>query len=92
MVVEFHYIIYGKVRGVGFRYFVFDKANNLDIKGFVQNTPNGNVEVLAQHNDRKILDEFEDNIRIGPQLSHVEKIKKEITEKPIKRYTDFLII
>jgi acylphosphatase len=75
--IEYHYIISGKVQGVGFRYFVKDKANNLNINGWTRNTYDGKVEVLAQSDDEKTLEEFEDHLRIGPSMSRVEKIKKE---------------
>ena len=41
-------IISGRVQGVGFRYFVNEKANQLNIKGYVKNTFDGKVEVIAQ--------------------------------------------
>ncbi|MBC8504957.1 MAG: acylphosphatase [Anaerolineales bacterium] len=38
----------GRVQGVGFRYFVLDNAQPLDITGWVRNRWDGTVEVLAE--------------------------------------------
>jgi acylphosphatase len=90
--IEYHYIISGRVQGVGFRYFVKEKGENLGINGWVQNTYDDKVEVLAQSKDEKNLKEFEDWLRLGPPMSRVEKIKKEKSEKIKKLFIDFEII
>ena len=92
--LEYHYTLYGKVQGVGFRYFVKEKANNLGIKGFVKNSQDNNnrIEILAQHESQKVIDEFKDWLKIGPSMSNVEKIKKEKQEKILKKYFDFQIL
>lgn len=89
---EYHYLVTGKVQGVGFRYFVKEKADNLKVKGWVKNTYDNKVEVLAQSKDEKTLNEFEDHIKIGPSRSRIEKIKKEKNEKPLKKYSEFQIM
>jgi acylphosphatase len=89
--IEYHYIISGRVQGVGFRYFVKEKAQNLGMKGRVQNTYDGKVEVLAQSKDEKIFAEFEDWLKIGPSMGRVEKIKKEKNENIIEKFKDFQI-
>jgi acylphosphatase len=45
-----HLVIKGKVQGVFYRASTKDKANELGIKGWVKNMPDGNVEVLATGN------------------------------------------
>lgn len=46
-----YFIIFmGRVQGVGFRYFVYENANKLNLKGFVRNLLNGNVEAEIQGN------------------------------------------
>jgi acylphosphatase len=89
--LEYHYVISGRVQGVGFRYFVKEKAENLNIKGWVQNTDD-NVEITAQSKSQKDLNELEDWLRIGPSMSRVDKIKKEKNENIIEKFKDFLII
>lgn len=43
-----HLIFYGRVQGVGFRKFVKTKAQQLGVKGYVKNLPDGTVEVVAK--------------------------------------------
>jgi len=40
-------IVSGKVQGVGFRFYTQRKAIELGLTGYVQNLPNGNVEIIA---------------------------------------------
>ncbi|MEA3451163.1 MAG: acylphosphatase [Bacteroidota bacterium] len=63
----------GKVQGVGFRYFVKQKAESMGIGGWVRNTVDGAVEIFAEAEDYKI------NILInfckkGSVYSNVENI------------------
>lgn len=39
--------IHGKVQGVGYRRWFEDKANNLNLKGYVKNLANGDVEAIV---------------------------------------------
>jgi acylphosphatase len=47
----------GRVQRVGFRDFVAETANGMDIGGIVRNLPDGRVEIVAEA-DRKALEEF----------------------------------
>ncbi len=42
-----HFLIQGRVQGVGFRWFVHREASELDLRGWVRNTEDGDVEVVA---------------------------------------------
>jgi len=42
-----HFIIRGRVQGVGFRWFVHREAAELGLRGWVRNNDAGEVEVLA---------------------------------------------
>ena len=42
-----HYLIKGRVQGVGFRWYVHREAGALNLRGWVRNTEDGHVEVLA---------------------------------------------
>ena len=45
-----HIIFYGRVQGVGFRYYAVNKANQLGLTGWVRNLPAGTVEMEVQGN------------------------------------------
>ena len=47
-------IVSGKVQGVGFRFYTQQKASELELKGYVQNLTNGNVEIIAVGESAKI--------------------------------------
>ncbi len=52
-----HFLIQGRVQGVGFRWFVQREASELDLSGWVRNTEDGDVEVVAagQSDDIEVL-------------------------------------
>lgn len=43
-----HIVFYGRVQGVGFRYYAVNKANQLGLTGWVRNLPDGTVEMEVQ--------------------------------------------
>jgi acylphosphatase len=67
----FTVVIQGKVQGVGFRYFTKNKADELDLRGWVRNLPDGGVEVLAI-GDKPLLEQFMQSLKAGPIGSRVE--------------------
>ena len=82
-------IVTGVVQGVGYRYFCYKKAIELNINGFAKNLYNGNVEIDAEGNDGMIGD-FLKEINIGPSYSSVKGLT--ITELKYEgKYTNFSI-
>ncbi len=71
-----HVMIKGRVQGVGFRAFVLEQAFRLNLTGWVRNTWDGNVEVLAE-GDRSALDSFYSLLNPGPRGSIVESLNPE---------------
>lgn len=67
-------VVRGRVQGVGFRWFVVERARFLDLVGWVRNTPSGTVEVLAE-GPRGALEGLLDELRQGPASSHVTKVE-----------------
>ncbi len=63
----------GKVQGVGYRYFVAKRANQIGLKGFVKNLPDGDVVLQAQGN-RSDIETLIDFLKIGPKLSRVDSV------------------
>jgi len=49
-----HLIVSGRVQGVFFRANVRNKANELGLKGYAKNLPDGNVEVVAEGDEEKL--------------------------------------
>jgi acylphosphatase len=70
---QLHATVEGHVQGVGFRQFVYQTAVSMDLKGWVRNTYEGNVEVLAEASPT-VLDEFLTALRKGPRMAFVTKV------------------
>lgn len=52
--VRKHILFYGRVQGVGFRYYSVYKARQLGLAGWVQNLYDGSVEMEVQGPEEKI--------------------------------------
>jgi acylphosphatase len=70
---QLHAIVAGHVQGIGFRYFVLEVAQQLQLTGWVRNLVNGNVELIAEGN-RTDLDKLYSAIRSGSPGSLVINI------------------
>ena len=68
-----HFLIQGRVQGVGFRWFVQREASELNLRGWVRNTEDGDVEVVAA-GETGDLDELRASLRKGPRGSRVDRI------------------
>jgi len=66
-------IVQGIVQGVGYRFFAICEAKKHNIKGYVKNLANGNVEVMAQ-GEKGMLNEFIKILKIGPASAHITGI------------------
>ena len=67
------------VQGVGYRYFCYQHAHRLGLRGWVKNLPGGSVEVLVE-GDRSVIEAFIDQLRIGPPSGSVSGIDLEWQE------------
>jgi acylphosphatase len=68
-----HFLIQGRVQGVGFRWFVHREASQLDLRGWVRNTEDGEVEVLAS-GTLDDLAALRASSRSGPRGSRVDRL------------------
>lgn len=59
---QIHVYYSGRVQGVGFRFTVEDIAKNLGVCGWVKNLHNGQVEIVAEAQE-KALNEFLEKIQ-----------------------------
>lgn len=70
---ELHAIISGRVQGVMMRDFVQRKARGLGLVGYVQNLPDGTVEVRAQ-GAREKLEALVSQLHGGSAFSRVDSV------------------
>jgi acylphosphatase len=68
-----HFLIQGRVQGVGFRWFVQREAGLRDLCGWVRNTEEGEVEVVASGAAEE-LDALRAKLRQGPRGSRVDRL------------------
>ncbi|HVN54109.1 MAG TPA: acylphosphatase [Anaerolineaceae bacterium] len=71
-----HAVVMGHVQGVGFRFFVIEKADLLDVTGWVRNTTFGDVEVLAE-GPRDTLEDLLYYLHKGPHGAVVTQVKSD---------------
>jgi len=71
-----HIVITGKVQGVGFRYWLYQIANEKNVYGWVKNINTNEVEAVFLGEEKKV-DEIIKLCRNGPISSNVESVKIE---------------
>ena len=88
------YEVHGFVQGVGYRAYVAGIAEKIGVSGFVRNTSDGSVEILAI-GDKSKLDNFEKDINITIGNIEVKKIEKytedKLSKEFMKNYNRFII-
>lgn len=80
----------GIVQGVGFRFFVWQHAKSRNLRGWVRNLSNGNVEVIAQGTNSD-LDYLLTKLRQGPEMAQVSHLEIEWSEE-LKNLPEFTIL
>ena len=75
-----HFLIGGRVQGVGFRWFVQREAAQLDLRGWVRNTEEGEVEVLAAGASEE-LDRLRRSLERGPRGRRVDRLQERILDE-----------
>ncbi|OFZ19350.1 MAG: hypothetical protein A2Z20_01810 [Bdellovibrionales bacterium RBG_16_40_8] len=80
-------LVYGRVQGVGFRYFTRNSAIHLGVTGWVRNLHDGRVELVA-HGLPEILIKFKELLRRGPASAKVSSIEVQVvvTEQSMKEF------
>lgn len=85
-----HLKIFGRVQGVGFRYFTRQNAKDLGINGWVKNMRDGSVEtVLAGAPDD--VEEMMNRLNEGPISARVENIKELDSDAVNQNYNEFTV-
>jgi acylphosphatase len=85
-----HIFISGTVQGIGFRYFVKSNAKWLKIHGWVKNTANAGVEVLAQ-GEKERIEKLISLCNKGPFLAQVKSVEVK-WGKEEEQFEDFKVI
>jgi acylphosphatase len=71
-----HFLVKGRVQGVGFRWFVQREAAEIGLRGWVRNTDEGDVEVVASGTAEEIA-ELKAALRKGSRGSRVDAVMEE---------------
>ena len=73
-VVSLEVRVFGRVQGVGFRYFAHELARRLRLSGYVTNLPDHSVRAYAE-GPRASLEEFLRQIGQGPAGAAVHEVR-----------------
>lgn len=68
-----HVAVRGRVHGVGFRWFVRERARELGLRGSVQNRRDGTVEVRAE-GERAAIGKLLQQLHAGPEGAEVKGV------------------
>jgi acylphosphatase len=82
------WFVSGRVQGVGFRYFVQDRALELGLRGFARNLADGRVEVYAT-GDQEKLNELAAALHSGPRMADVRGVDQR--DETVKDFPGFSI-
>src|SRR3989344_1405123 len=87
---ELRIYLYGRVQGVGFRQFAKKQADELRLNGYVRNTEDGRLIVVAQ-GSRLGLEKFLRVIQYGPLFAKVSNFSYSWKEA-VTKYNEFVIL
>lgn len=84
-----HLLIKGKVQGVFYRASARDVAEQLELKGWIRNTDDDDVEAVVT-GDPDQVKEFIEWCKKGPSRARVDKVN--VTEKEDESFDSFRIV
>jgi acylphosphatase len=79
-------VVFGRVQGVGFRFFAERAAGEAGVAGWVRNRADGAVETVAEGEPDAVA-RYLERLRSGPPGSRVTSLVQE--EKPVQGYGSF---
>ncbi len=84
------FFVFGRVQGVGFRFFTLQEAKQIGVTGYVKNREDGSVAVVAQGSEAQIQ-----QLRLwlskGPRTSQVERVIEQ-NYQINERFEQFVIL
>ena len=80
------WFVAGRVQGVGFRYFVQQRATELGLHGWARNLDDGRVEVYAVGTKEQLSD-LAAALHLGPRMADVRNVEEK--EDVVERITGF---
>jgi acylphosphatase len=83
--------IYGRVQGVGYRNFVYNKALKLGLTGYVRNCSDGSVETVISGNEDHLEVMIRD-LETGPLLARVDRIVRENFDQDLNTHNFRIIL
>ena len=69
-----HILISGRVHGVGFRMYAVERAEELQVAGWVKNREDGKVEIMCEGEEDNV-EAFVQWCRTGPDSADVNGVK-----------------
>ena len=89
MIKHLDIIVKGTVQGVSYRLATKAVADQLGVRGFIKNEPNGDVFIAAE-GDKATLEMFLDWCHEGPEHAIVSSV--ESNEGELKNYRNFEVV
>ncbi|MCL4142148.1 UNVERIFIED_CONTAM: hypothetical protein GTU68_004363 [Idotea baltica] len=83
-------LIYGRVQGVGFRYWTLKTAKDLHLTGNVKNLSDGRVEAVFE-GDEDTINHMLTKVKKGPAMANVYNMEVEL-EAASGYFDDFVIL
>lgn len=84
------FFVFGRVQGVGFRFFTLQEAKQIGVTGYVKNREDGSIAVVAQGSEAQIQ-----QLRLwlskGPRTSQVERVIEQ-NYQTNERFEQFVIL
>jgi acylphosphatase len=86
-----HFLVIGRVQGVGFRWYVHREASEIGVRGWVRNTEDGAVEAVVAGNEAQLSD-LKKVLARGSRGSRVDRVlEHELDEAEAAGLTEFRI-
>jgi acylphosphatase len=76
-----HFLVSGRVQGVGYRAYVHRQALELGLRGRVRNLDDGRVELIAS-GEARALEELRQRLLKGPRLAQVLSLESKDIADP----------